>query len=109
MRSTPRSTLRRADVIPGGAPRRYFDGERPAPEPFAEHVLALWTFEVDIPEGESVLHTTWPDGCVSLSIVANGGVPAAASVIGPRLRALRAPVRRGHVVRGMRLWPDTAA
>ena len=91
------------------APRRYFDGERPPPEPFAEHVLALWTFDVDIPEGESALHTMWPDGCVSLSIVANRGAPAAAHVIGPRLRALRAPLRRGLVVRGMRLWPDTAA
>jgi AraC-like DNA-binding protein len=96
-------------VTSGSAPRRYFDGERPAPEPFAEHVLALWTFDVHIPEGESALHTTWPDGCVSLSIVANRGVPVAASVIGPRLRALRVPMRSGLVVRGLRLWPDTAA
>ena len=109
MRSTPRSTHRRADVIQDEAPRRYFDGERPPPEPFAEHVLALWTFDVDIPEGESALHTMWPDGCVSVSIVASNGAPAAAHVIGPRLRALRAPMRRGLVVRGMRLWPDTAA
>jgi len=109
MHSTPRSTHPRADVAADEAPRRYFEGERPPPEPFAEHVLALWTFEVDIPEGESALHTMWPDGCVSLSIVANRGVPAAAHVIGPRLRALRAPLRRGLVVRGMRLWPDTAA
>lgn len=93
----------------GGAPRRYFDGERPPPEPFAEHVLALWTYDVDVPDGTSALHTMWPDGCVSLSIVANRGVPAAASVIGPRLRALRAPLRGGLVLRGMRLWPDTAA
>lgn len=93
----------------GGETRRYFDGERPPPEPFAEHVLALWAFDVDIPEGESALHTTWPDGCVSLFVVANRGVPAAASVIGPRLRALRAPVRSGLVLRGLRLWPDTAA
>jgi AraC-like DNA-binding protein len=96
-------------VTPGGPPRRYFDGERPPPEPFAEHVLALWTFDVDIAEGESALHTMWPDGCVSLFIVANRGMPAAASVIGPRLRALRAPVRSGLVLRGLRLWPDTAA
>lgn len=93
----------------GGTPRRYFDGERPPPEPFAEHVLALWTHDVDIPDGETALHTTWPDGCVSLFIVAKHGVPAAASIIGPRLRALRAPVRSGLVLRGLRLWPDTAA
>jgi AraC-like DNA-binding protein len=109
MRSTPLSTRRRADVTSGGPTRRYFDGERPPPEPFAEHVLALWSVDVDIPDGESALHTTWPDGCVSLFIVANRGVPAAASVIGPRLRALRAPVRSGLVLRGLRLWPDTAA
>lgn len=96
-------------MTPGEAPRRYFDGERPPPEPFAEHVLALWTFEVDLPDGESALHTMWPDGCVSLSIVANNGVPAAASIIGPRLRALRVPMRAGLLVRGLRLWPDTAA
>jgi AraC-like DNA-binding protein len=96
-------------VSEDGAPRRYFDGERPPPEPFAEHVLALWTYDVDVPEGESALHTMWPDGCVSLTIVANRGVPASASVIGPRLRALRAPLRRGLVLRGLRLWPDTAA
>jgi AraC-like DNA-binding protein len=96
-------------VAEGEAPRRYFDGERPPPEPFAEHVLALWTFEVDLPAGEAALHTTWPDGCVSLSIVVNNGVPAAASVIGPRLRALRVPMRSGLLVRGLRLWPDTAA
>ena len=65
-------------MTPDEAPRRYFDGERPPPEPFAEHVLALWTFDVDIPEGETALHTMWPDGCVSLSIVANHGTPASA-------------------------------
>ena len=109
MRSTLRSTRRPADVSSGGTPRRYFDGERPPPEPFAEHVLALWRFDVDIPHGESALHTTWPDGCVSLFVVANDGVPASASIIGPRLRALRVPVRSGQVLRGLRLWPDTAA
>ena len=93
----------------GGAPRRFFEGERPPPEPFAEHVLALWTFDVRIPDGQSALHTIWPDGCVSISIVANRGMPSAASIIGPRLRALRVPMRSGLVLRGVRLWPDTAA
>lgn len=93
----------------GGAPRRFFEGERPPPDPFVEHVLALWTFDVRIPLGESALHTIWPDGCVSISIVANHGVPSAASIIGPRLRALRMPMRSGLVLRGLRLWPDTAA
>jgi AraC-like DNA-binding protein len=96
-------------VTTGAAPRRYFEGERPPPEPFAEHVLALWTFDVSIPDGQSALHTIWPDGCVSISIVANRGMPSAASIIGPRLRALRAPMRSGLVLRGLRLWPDTAA
>src|SRR5215207_4392006 len=76
MLSTPRSTRRRADVTTVGAPRRYFEGERPPPEPFAEHVLALWTFDVRIPDGQS---------------------------------ALRVPMRSGLVLRGLRLWPDTAA
>jgi AraC-like DNA-binding protein len=93
----------------GGAPRRFFEGERPPPEPFAEHVLALWTFDVGLPAGESALHTIWPDGCVSLSVVADRGAPVAASIIGPRMRPLHLPMRGGRVMRGIRLWPDTAA
>jgi len=96
-------------VSPADAPRRFFEGEQPPPEPFAEHVLARWTFDVGMPPGESALHTIWPDGCVSLFVVANAGAPIAASMIGPRLRALRVPVRGGLVLRGIRLWPDTAA
>jgi AraC-like DNA-binding protein len=96
-------------VTTGGTSQRFFEGERPPPEPFVEHVLALWTFDVRIPDGQSALHTIWPDGCVSISIVANRGVPSAASIIGPRLHALRVPMRSGLVLRGLRLWPDTAA
>ena len=92
----------------GRAPHRYFDGERPPPEPFAEHVLALWMHDVEIPSGESALHAIWPDGCVSISVVSNGRTPLAANIIGPRLRALRVPVRSGQSMRGIRLWPDTA-
>jgi AraC-like DNA-binding protein len=91
------------------APGRFFEGEQPPPEPFAEHVLARWTIDVALPTGEATLHTIWPDGCVSLFVVANHGMPVAASMIGPRLRALRVPVRGGLVLRGIRLWPDTAA
>jgi AraC-like DNA-binding protein len=96
-------------VLLDGAPRRFFYGEQPPPEPFAEHLLALWSFDVRLPEGAVALHTVWPDGCVSLSVVCAGGRPVAASVVGPRLRALRIPVRSGLTVRGVRLWPDTAA
>ena len=92
-----------------GAPRRFFYGEQPPPEPFAEHLLALWSFDVRLPAGDVALHTIWPDGCVSLSVVCSGGMPVAASAIGPRLRALRIPMRSGLIVRGVRLWPDTAA
>ncbi|MDB4882613.1 MAG: AraC family transcriptional regulator [Gemmatimonadetes bacterium] len=92
-----------------GAPRRLFYGEQPPPEPFAEHVLALWSFDVRLPAGEVSLHTVWPDGCVSLSVVCSAGAPVAASVVGPRMRALRIPMRSGLTVRGIRLWPDTAA
>jgi AraC-like DNA-binding protein len=96
-------------VTEGRPPRRYFEGERPPPEPYAEHVLALWTYDVDIPVGESAVHVVWPDGCVSLSVVSSGGTPVAASIIGPRLRALRVPVRSGQTMHGIRLWPDTAS
>jgi hypothetical protein len=96
-------------VLLDGAPRRFFYGEQPPPEPFAEHVLARWSFDVHLPTGEVALHTMWPDGCVSLSVVCAAGSPVAASVVGPRLRALRIPMRSGLSVRGIRLWPDTAA
>jgi AraC-like DNA-binding protein len=96
-------------VLLDGAPRRFFYGEQPPPEPFAEHVLARWSFDVHLPAGEVALHTMWPDGCVSLSVVCAAGAPVAASIIGPRLRALRIPMRSGLTVRAIRLWPDTAA
>jgi len=105
----PRSIRPPPDVSLADAPRRFFEGEQPPPEPFAEHVLARWTIDVTLPAGEAALHTIWPDGCVSLFVVANKGAPVAASMIGPRLRALRVPVRGGLVLRGIRLWPDTAA
>jgi len=103
------STRPPPDVSLADAPRRFFEGEEPPPEPFAEHVLACWTTDVSLPAGEHALHTIWPDGCVSLFVVASKGVPVAASMIGPRLHALRIPVRGGLVLRGIRLWPDTAA
>ena len=56
------------------------------------------------------LHTMWPDGCVSLSIVANGGVARRGehrSALGCARSAPRCAV--GSCVRGVRLWPDTAA
>jgi AraC-like DNA-binding protein len=96
-------------VLLDGAPRRFFYGEQPPPEPFSEHLLALWSFDVRLPEGAVALHTVWPDGCVSLSVVCGAGKPVAASIVGPRLRALRIPMRSGLTVRGIRLWPDTAA
>jgi AraC-like DNA-binding protein len=95
-------------VLLGGSPR-FFYGEQPPPEPFAEHVLALWSFDVRLPAGEVALHTIWPDGCVSLSVVCSAGAPVAASVVGPCMRALRIPMRSGLTMRGLRLWPDTAA
>jgi AraC-like DNA-binding protein len=104
-----RSTRPPPDVSLADAPRRFFEGEQPPPEPFAEHVLARWTIDVTLPAGEPALHTSWPDGCTSLFVVASNGMPVAASMIGPRLRALRVPVRGGLVLRGIRLWPDTAA
>jgi AraC-like DNA-binding protein len=96
-------------VLLDGAPRRFFYGEQPPPEPFAEHLLALWSFDVRLPAGTAALHTVWPDGCVSLSVVCAAGRPMAASIVGPRLTALRIPMRSGLTVRGVRLWPDTAA
>jgi AraC-like DNA-binding protein len=96
-------------VTSGERARRFFEGEQPAPTPLAEHVLAFSFLEVALPDDQPALHTVWPDGCVSLAVLASAGAPLAATVVGPRLRALRIPVRHGISIRGIRLWPDTAA
>jgi AraC-like DNA-binding protein len=95
--------------VAGRAARPFFEGEQPPPSRFAEHVLALWSLDVELPEGQTALHTVWPDGCASVAVVASGGAPLAATVVGPRLRPVRLPVRAGFAIRGLRLWPDSAA
>jgi AraC-like DNA-binding protein len=96
-------------VSPGERARRFFEGEQPAPAPFAEHVLAYSSLDVALPDEQHALHTIWPDGCVALVVLASARVPLAATIVGPRLRALRIPVRHGTSIRSLRLWPDTAA
>ena len=93
----------------GERARRFFEGEQPAQAPFAEHVLAFSSLDVALPDEQPALHTVWPDGCVALVVLASARVPIAATVVGPRLRALRIPVRHGVSIRGLKLWPDTAA
>jgi AraC-like DNA-binding protein len=93
----------------GERARRFFEGEQPAPAPFGDHVLAFSSLEVALPDDQPALHTMWPDGCVALVVLASARVPLAATVVGPRLRALRIPVRHGISIRGLKLWPDTAA
>jgi AraC-like DNA-binding protein len=96
-------------VTTGERARRFFEGEQPAPAPFAEFVLAYSALDVALPDEQPALHTVWPDGCVALVVLASAGAPLAATVVGPRLRALRIPVRHGIAIRALRLWPDTAA
>jgi AraC-like DNA-binding protein len=96
-------------VTTGERARRFFEGEQPAPAPFADHVLAFSLLDVALPDDRHALHTVWPDGCVALLVLASAGAPLAATIVGPRLRALRIPVRHGISIRGLRFWPDTAA
>jgi AraC-like DNA-binding protein len=48
----------------------------------------------------------WPDGCISLVVVAARGDLIAASVVGPGTRAQQVPLMVGAVYTGLRLWPD---
>lgn len=75
----------------------------------AEHVLAYWSFEVSLPHDREVVHHVWPDGCVSLSVATQVGRVLTCTLVGPRVHAIRIPVRGGVRYRGIRLWPDTAA
>src|SRR5690606_21517113 len=47
--------------------------EFPPAAPLADHVLTYWRFEASVPPGETFTHHVWPDGCVSVNVVASGG------------------------------------
>jgi len=80
--------------------------EFPPAAPLANHVLTYWRFEASVPPGETFTHHVWPDGCVSVNVVAAGGAAVAFSVTGPRLAPLEVPMVGDVVATGIRFWPD---
>ena len=70
--------------------------EFPPAAPLADHVLTYWRFEASVPPGETFTHHVWPDGCVSVNVVAADGAAVAFSVIAPRLAPPRGTHGRRH-------------
>lgn len=80
--------------------------EIPPPDHLRAAVASLWRFNVDRHDPPSFDHTIPPDGCVNLAVVRSAGLIERIAVVGPRLSALRVPVRRGVEYFGLRARPE---
>ncbi len=76
----------------------------PAPEARAT-VSSFWRFELEAFDGDLVEHVVPPDGTASVTVALERGAPPRAVVVGPRLVALRVPIRRGVRYVGIRCAP----
>lgn len=88
------------------APYRYAECE-PAPA-LAPWVLSYWSFSVDEVPASGEPFTVWPDGCVSIAIIAAPIPGPRVLLTGPRVTALRPPLRPHSTLLGFRLWPDAS-
>lgn len=86
------------------APFRYAEAT-PPPEA-APWVLSFWRFEVDVLPSDAPPFTVWPDGCVSLALLPRGTPGPGVLLTGPRVTAMRPPIRDHSRLWGIRLWPD---
>lgn len=82
--------------------------EIPPPDRLKTAVASLWRFHVDQHDPPSFEHTIPPDGCVNLAVVYSAGSIERIVVVGPRLSALRVPVRRGAGYVGLRARPEAS-
>jgi AraC-like DNA-binding protein len=74
-----------------------------------EIVAAFWRFELEPDAPAEAEHTIPPDGTMTLAVVGTADGPTRVALVGPRVTALRVPVRRDHRYLGVRLRPGTAA
>ena len=72
-------------------------------------VTSFWRFELEARDGDAIEHVIPPDGTVSVAVAVAPGAPVRAVVVGPRLTALRVPVRREVRYVGIRCAPAGGA
>jgi AraC-like DNA-binding protein len=80
--------------------------EAAPPVEVADWVLSFWRFEVDELPGDGPPYTVWPDGCVSVALLPLGVPGPGVLLTGPRVTAMRPPLRAHTRLTGIRLWPD---
>jgi AraC-like DNA-binding protein len=85
---------------------RYAEAE-PHPS-LAPWILNYWQFEVDAIPTDAPPFTVWPDGCVSIAIIPSPIPGPRVMLTGPRVTAMRPPLRPHSRLLGLRLWPDVA-
>jgi AraC-like DNA-binding protein len=73
------------------------------PEHLRALVATFWRFELEPSDPAEVPHVVPPDGTITLALTVRGSLRM--SVVGPRLSALRVPVRRGVRYVGVRARP----
>ena len=72
-------------------------------------VTSIWRFELDPRDDEAVEHVIPPDGMVSVAVALRPSETPGPVAVGPRLSALRVPVRRGDRFVGLRCAPAGGA
>ncbi len=74
----------------------------------APWILNYWQFEVDEIPTDGPPFTVWPDGCVSIALIPHPVPGPRVMLTGPRVTAMRPPMRPRSRLIGLRLWPDVA-
>lgn len=85
---------------------RYAEAE-PHPS-LAPWILNYWQFEVDELPTDAPPFTVWPDGCVSIALIPYPVPGPRVLLTGPRVTAMRPPLRAHSRLVGLRFWPDAA-
>lgn len=80
--------------------------EERAPSPhLAPFIERFWAFETDAGDPESYEHVIVPDGTANIAVISPIPGGAFISVAGPSPEAVRVPVQRGLIYRGVRIRP----
>ena len=78
--------------------------EERAPSPqLAPFIERFWAFETDAGDPESYEHVIVPDGTANIAVISPIPGGAFVSVAGPSPEAVRVPVQRGLIYRGVRI------
>lgn len=72
-------------------------------------LLNYWRFRVGVLAEDAEPHTVWPDGCLSIALLATPSPGPRVFWTGPRITAMQPPLRAHSEMWGLRLWPDCGA